>query len=262
MALQSQNDGVASGQQQPSSTWGEFNNLMFVIQQALGKLSTSTLVRVEACTNNGALSPIGFVDITPLVNQMDGQSTPTPHTTIYNVPYFRLQGGTNAVIIDPVPGDIGMACFASRDITKIKSTRKQGNPGSMRQFSMADALYVGGMLNGAPTQYVQFSATGIKLHSPNAVILDAPDVQILADTVVINATTSTTVTTPEFIVNGTSVLNGPITQTGGGSAEFSGDLHMTGTLTSDEDVIANGTSLHSHHHGNVQSGSDNTGPPV
>jgi hypothetical protein len=184
-------DGIPSGQLKPQSTWGEVNNLNFMIQQALGKLQTSTLVRVESCTNSGGLSPVGFVDVTPLVNQLDGQGNPTPHVTIYNVPYFRAQGGANAIIIDPQPGDIGMACFASRDITKIKSTKRQGNPGSFRQYSFADGLYVGGMLNGTPTQYVQFSTAGIRIHSPVQVKLDAPEVLIVADDVAITSTTLT-----------------------------------------------------------------------
>lgn len=189
-------NGIPSGQLKPSSTWGEFNNIAFMVHQALSKMQTATLVRVESCTNAGALSPVGFVDVTPLVNQLDGQGNPTPHVTIHNVPYLRLQGGANGIIMDPQKGDIGVCVFASRDISKIKATKKQGNPGSFRQYSFSDGMYLGGMLNGTPTQYVQFSAAGIKIHSPVAVVLDAPDIQLNAATVEINGTTSTTVTTP------------------------------------------------------------------
>ena len=257
MASQSPDaNGVTSGQQKPQSTWGEFNNLAFMVQQALAKMQTATLVRIESCTNSGGLSPVGFVDVTPLVNQLDGQGNPTPHVTIYNLPYFRLQGGANGVIIDPQKGDIGVAVFASRDISQVKATRKQGNPGSHRQYSFADGMYLGGMLNGTPTQYIQFSAAGIRIHSPTQVKLDAPDVLIEAQTVEINASTSTTVTTPTFTVNGNSVLNGTVQQTGGGAANFSG------TITADVDVVANGTSLHNHKHGGVTPGGGQTGVPV
>src|SRR3990172_3773568 len=201
-------NGIPSGQLKPSSTWGEFNNIAFMVQQALSKMQTATLVRVESCTNAGALSSVGLVDVTPLVNQLDGQGNPTPHVTIHNIPYLRLQGGANGIIMDPQKGDIGVCVFASRDISKIKATKKQGNPGSFRQYSFSDGMYLGGMLNGTPTQYVQFSAAGIKIHSPVAVVLDAPDIQLNAATVEINGTTSTTVTTPTFTVNGNTVLNG------------------------------------------------------
>ena len=247
---------IPDGALLPSSTWGEFNNMAFMVQQALAKMQTATLVRIESCTNAGGLSPVGYVDVTPLVNQLDGQGNPTPHVTIYNVPYFRLQGGANGVIIDPVAGDIGVCVFASRDISKVKSTKKQANPGSFRQYSFSDGMYLGGMLNGTPTQYVQFSAAGIKIHSPTAVVLEAPDVQILAQTVEINASASATVTTPTFTVNGATVLNGTVSQAGGGAATFSG------SMTVDGDVTAQGTSVHNHVHGGVQPGGGTTGAPV
>lgn len=243
-------NGIPSGQLKPQSTWGEFNNIAFMVQQALGKMQTATLVRIESCTNSGGLSPAGYVDVTPLVNQLDGQGNPTPHVTVYNLPYFRLQGGANGIIIDPQKGDIGVAVFASRDISQVKTTKKQGNPGSHRQYSFADGMYLGGMLNGTPTQYIQFSAAGIRIHSPTQVKIDAPDVLIEAQTVEINASTSTTVTTPIFTVNGATTLNGTVQQTGGGSATFSGD------------VTADGVSLHNHVHGGVVPGGGNTGAPV
>lgn len=230
--------------------------MAFFVQQTLAKVQTVTLVKVEACTNNGGLSPVGFVDVTPLVNQIDGEGNPMPHETIYNVPYMRLQGGTNAIICDPAIGDIGLCGFASRDISKVKATKKKANPGSRRQFSYSDGLYIGGMLNGTPSQWIQFNSSGIKIHSPAAVILDAPDVQIQAQTVEINGTTSTTITTPTFTVNGATVLNGGISQTGGGAATFSGSMTVTG------DVTANGTSVHTHKHGGVTAGAAQTGTPV
>lgn len=262
MDSQSSSNGIPSGMQRPNTPWGEYNNIAFAIQQALAKLQTSTLVRVEACTNNGGLSPVGFVDVTPLVNQLDSAGNPTPHVAIHNVPYFRLQGGANAVIIDPQPGDIGMACFASRDLSKVKSTKRQANPGSQRRFSFSDALYVGGMLNGAPTQYVQFSAAGVKIHSPVEVRLDAPNVQIECQTLVANASTSVTITTPTFTVNGNSELRGTLSQTGGGAATISGTLDVTGNIKSNADVKAGSISLNSHVHGGVQPGSGSTGGPV
>lgn len=165
---------IPLGQERASSTWGDYNQQLFVIGQEIAKLQTSTLVRVVSCTNDGGLSPVGYVDVVPLVNQIDGAGIGKPHTTIFNVPYFRMQGGANAVIIDPKEGDIGMCAFASRDITKVKRTRAAANPGSLRRYSFADAMYMGGFLNGAPTQYVQFSDDGIKLVSPVAVDIVSP----------------------------------------------------------------------------------------
>ena len=208
MDSQSVNNGLAK----PTTIWGEFNNIAFLVQQALLKMQTAMLVRIESCTNNGGLDPVGFVDVTPLVNQIDGQGNATPHVTIYNVPYLRIQGGTSAIILDPKAGDIGVCVFASRDITKVKSTKKQANPGSWRQYSFSDGLYLGGMLNGTPEQYIQFNATGV------------------------------TITAPSVTINANVQVNGAIVATG--------------------NVTGQGTSLHTHKHGGVQSGGDQTGVPV
>lgn len=243
MGSQSSDDNeIALGPLKPTSTYGDFNNMAFLVQQALSKMQTATLVRIENCTNSGELSPVGFVDVTPLVNQVDGNGNPTPHVTIYNIPYFRLQGGANAIIIDPQKGDIGVCVFASRDISKVKSTKKQANPGSFRQYSFSDGMYLGGMLNGTPTQYVQFSAAGIRIHSPVLVKLDAPDIQLSAATVEIAGTSSTTITTPTFTVNGNTVMNGTLDTTG--------------------NITGNGIGLNTHHHTGVQTGGGNTGGPI
>jgi hypothetical protein len=92
---------------------------------------------------------------------------PIPHDVIHNLPYFRLQGGTNAVIVDPDVGDKGFAVFCSRDISAVKRTKAIANPGSSRRFNWADGLYVGGVLNGTPANYVEVSPSGITVSRSN-----------------------------------------------------------------------------------------------
>jgi hypothetical protein len=144
-----------------------------MIQQMLANVQTAALVQVRACSNDEGISPAGTVDVQILVNQIDGQGHPTPHVTMYGLPYLRVQGGANAVIIDPQIGDIGIAVFASRDITNVKSTKAQANPGSYRMHDFSDGMYLGGILNGIPTQYVQLSSSGISIVSPAAVTIKA-----------------------------------------------------------------------------------------
>lgn len=169
------------GQTRQTTTEGEYNQMQFVISQQIAKLQTSLPVRVDA-VQGGGLAPVGFVTITVLVNQLSGDDKPYPGATISNVPYMRLQGGANAVIIDPKPGDIGMACFASRDITAVKNARRAAPPGSKRRYNFSDAMYVGGILNGAPTQYIQFTDGGIVIHSPSSVKVEAPIIEAVATT--------------------------------------------------------------------------------
>lgn len=191
MGSQSQNNGVPTGGLTPWSVWGRYNNINFAIQQAIGRMQTATLVRIESCTNDGDLSPVGFVDVTPLVNQIDANGNPTPHVTIYNLPYLRMQGGTNAIILDPVVGDIGVAVFASRDISKVKTTQGQANPGSFRQYDFADGLYLGGMLNAVPEQYIRFNSEGVEIVSPNKITLNAPDIALIGDVTISQSLTVT-----------------------------------------------------------------------
>src|SRR6185503_3914263 len=156
----------------------DYTKLVFVFNQLLRGLATATVVRVEACTNDGGLAPVGFVDVTPLVNQVDGAGQPTPHDVVYGIPYQRVQGGANAVIIDPEPGDLGIAVFASRDISAVKTAKAPANPGSARTFDYADGMYIGGILNAVPQQYIRFSEDGIELVSPTKVRLQAPVIEL------------------------------------------------------------------------------------
>jgi hypothetical protein len=186
------------GQQNPGTSASEYNALAFVVGQLLQKMQTVTLVRVVAVSNDGGVSPVGTVDVQPLVNQMSGDRKPTPHGTVYGVPYFRLQGGTDAVILDPKVGDMGMCAFASRDISAVKVAKAPANPGSFRMYDWADGLYFGGLLNGAPTQYVRFYAGGVDVVSPGVVTIQAPTVAVEGD----------------LTVSGTVVANGDVTGAG------------------------------------------------
>lgn len=216
-----------AGMLQPSTLWGVYNNLRFVIQQALANVQTATVVKVVTCSNDGGLSPVGTVDVQILLNQITGQMVSTPHVTMYGLPYLRIQGGANAVIIDPQPGDIGIAVFASRDITNVKNTKSQANPGSFRMHDFADGMYLGGLLNGAPSQYVQFGLGGISIVSPTSITIQAPSI----------------------------VLEGSVAQSGG-------NVTMTQNLTVTGGVSGDGKSLQSHVHGGVTVGSGETGVPV
>src|SRR5512139_7424 len=114
----------------PTISATEYNALTFLIRQLLSKVNTATLVQVKAVTNSGGVAAVGTVDVHPLINQQDASGNAIPHGTLYGLPYSRLQGGTNAVILDPQVGDIGIAIFASRDISAAKATKGENNPGS------------------------------------------------------------------------------------------------------------------------------------
>lgn len=176
------------GQAAPQVESSDYNTTVFLIQQGILKVQTMTLVRVLACTNAGGVSPSGTVDVQPLVNQMTGNRLSIPHKPLYKMPYQRVTGGTNAVIMDPVAGDIGLAIFASRDISGVKTAKGQANPGSFRTFNYADGIYIAGVLNGTPVQYVRFTPAGIELVSPTEVTIQAPTITLDGDVNISGAT--------------------------------------------------------------------------
>ncbi len=215
-----------------------YNAVSFIAQMLINGMATATLVRVMAVTNNGDLSPVGLVDIQPLINQIDGFGKAIPHSIIHNCPYFRLQGGANAVVLDPQVGDTGVAIFSDKDMSKVIANQVSNggaasspdNPDSGRRFSFSDGLYLGGFLNGTPTQTVQFSSAGITLTSPTSVIINAP----------------------------TIILNGAVTATSTMNVATSVVSPLVSGTTN---VLFGGKSAASHTHGGVQVGGGNTGAP-
>lgn len=163
---------VGYGQQQPEDSGDPFNAISFLVRQLIAQMSTMKLVQVKAVHSDGAVAAAGTVDVLPLVNQIDGNNNGTPHGTVYGIPWFRLQGGLNAVICDPQVDDIGYVVVSDRDISNVKSTKAQANPGSFRKFDLADGIYVGGCLMGTPEQYVLFTSDGIKIADKNGNVLE------------------------------------------------------------------------------------------
>ena len=145
-------------QSRPNTGNDPYNILQFAITQMLNGINVATLVKVVAVDVAGPTSVVGTVDVQVLVQQVDGAGTPIPSDTIYEVPFFRLQGGANAVIINPTPGDVGFAVFADRDISGVQANGTPNPPGSRRRFDLADAIYIGGWCsNITPAQYIQFA---------------------------------------------------------------------------------------------------------
>lgn len=190
-----------------STPGSDYAAWQFMMTQTLARVRTAALVMVESVTTSGGVNPAGYVDVRPLVAQVDGLGKTTPHGIIHNLPYVRIQGGTNAFILDPEKGDIGIAVFCDRDSSSAKETKGHAPPGSRRRFSMADGVYFGGLLNAAPSRYVRVSGSGIVIHAPDAVIIEAPSVTV-------NASTSATVTAPTTTINGNTVMNGNLSVSG------------------------------------------------
>lgn len=161
------------GQMVPTDTASQLAIISFVVRQMMARLDTMKLVQVKAVHGGGgAIAAAGTVDVLPLVNQVDGNFNATPHGIVYGLPWWRLQGGNSGLICDPVAGDIGYVMCADRDSSAVVRTKQQSNPGTRRKHNIADGIYVGGLLNGPPTQYIVFTSQGIKIVDINGNVLE------------------------------------------------------------------------------------------
>ena len=99
-------ENTVKGQKKPNTAGSEYNALQFMIKQAIGgQVHTAIPVKVQAVDGL-------FVDVLPLVSSVDGYGESVEPTTLFHLPVFRYHAGVAAVIVDPVPGDIGLAVFA------------------------------------------------------------------------------------------------------------------------------------------------------
>ena len=161
----------------PEQTMGGAAQDMYIINSLISQIHTMMPVKVLAVSVPAdTLAPIGRCEVLPLVQQIDGSNNTYSMGKIINVPYLRVQGGANAVIIDPQVGDIGLCGFCERDISIVKRTGDVAAPDNLRKYDINSAVYMFSMMSGTPTQYIHFKSNEIHIKSPNKIILDAPEV--------------------------------------------------------------------------------------
>nr|WP_268747254.1 Gp138 family membrane-puncturing spike protein [Photorhabdus aegyptia] len=185
------------------------------------------------------------VDVKPMVHNMTGTGRKIENGIIYNVPVFRLQRGNSAVIMNPVVGDIGLIAICDRDISSVRATKAPTLPGSKRTHNYSDAIYLGGVLNAEPQQYVEFVDNQVNIVSPNKINVVAPTTEM-------TSSNSITMNSPSII------LNGAVIQGGGGNG---GNAIFGSTVTAKGEITRNGVKLSSHVHGGVESGGSKTNSP-
>ncbi|HGG8717271.1 TPA: Gp138 family membrane-puncturing spike protein [Enterobacter asburiae] len=225
----------------PQDTATDANSQQFLMHQFLMGKSFITLAIVTSVNESGEI-----VSVKPMVEGFTGGGDLIPNSAIHGVPVWRLQRGASAVIMPPVEGDIGLIAICDRDITAVKKTKQSALPGSNRTHSYSDAIYLGGVLNSEPSQYVKFANDGIDIVSPLVV-------QVNGNTVIVNAEDKISLNAP--IIE----ANGQLTQ---GSGSFGGNATFGGTITATGEVTGNGIHLSTHKHGGVETGGGQTSTPT
>ena len=154
---------------------GGVNEAKSNIMSVASQMHTGELVEVVGVDASG-LNPVGYVSVKPLTLRNNADDNTVELGVIHNVPYFRIQGGKNAVIIDPEIGDIGFCGFSSRDTSLVKRNRTYAGQNVYRVSDLSDAFYFGGWSKHTPEQYVQFTETQVIIKAKEKIILDAPEV--------------------------------------------------------------------------------------
>ena len=223
-------DTARTSNRKLNSASSPYNAISFVIENAVkGMVNTAIPVRVDSCTKPGTGGAAGYVSCTPLVTPMSSDNKSYAPVSLPQLPFFRLQCGKAALVLDPKPGDIGLAIFAQQDCSTVQQSASDPvQPGSFRSFDMADGFYVGGFLNGAPTGYIELTDDGGKIN--------------------VKCSTSVNVTAPTVNITGNVVIKG--------------NVSITGTMTATGDISGSGLTMATHRHTGVDTGGGTSGTAV
>lgn len=233
-------NGAVQGIANQNTNTSSFNALEFMVRQMLmTSLETSKVVKVVAVESGGSEAVSGYVDVVPLVASMDALGNTIDPATIYHLPYGRLQGGVAALVIDPIPGDIGIAVFCKEDSSNvIAGTSSPQQPGSFRNFDQADGFYIPAFLNKVPKVFIElFQNEKIVIHGQGGVTINSQA------GLTVNASSG-------VILNAAS------------GATVNGDLKVNGSIKATQNISSGKNDLDDHRHGGVESGGSTTSIPI
>ncbi|CNH96282.1 bacteriophage (baseplate assembly) protein [Yersinia frederiksenii] len=215
-----------------SAQASDAESFSYAFERLMSGLFFIELVKVKEIRGE---APNLVVDVLPLVSRTDRTGSMIPNSKIYNVPVFRLQRGNSAIIMNPIVGDIGMIAVCDRDSSVARANFSQSVPGSSRTHSKSDALYLGGFLNGQPTQFIEFADGALNITSPNPVNITCSKATIVAP-------------------DGVEII-APL-------AHFSGDIKADGNITDNAETqgaslksLRDNYDVHRHPVSGVQAGS-------
>lgn len=211
--------------QPPSSNTSDAEAFAFNFHRLLSSNYFVELVKVTAVHGE---EPNIHVDMLPLLTKVDPTGAMIETSVIYDSPVFRLQRGASALVMTPVVGDIGLALICDGDTTIVRANREPSVPGGRRRHSRSDAIYLGGVLNGQPSEYIQFLGSEIKVITPGKLTVSAPS--------------GTTFNTPDAHFTGNVTAAGNITDN-------------SGSQSASLKALRDAYDAHKHPVPNVQSGS-------
>ena len=244
----SQNSGEFTGS-------SEYNVLDFVIRSIVcGLVNTAIPVRVDKVERPAEGGGAGYLSATPLIKMRSAKGDALDVVSIPKLRWFRLQHGTAAIIVDPKPGDIGLAVFAQQDVSALNGGSEPLQPGSFRCYSISDGFYFGGFWGQKPTTFIRIEDNGqVTVTAPQSVVVNSINVTV-------NASGSTKIDSPSVTITGDTTIEKTLTVrelisgTGGMTVSGGSGASVTGNLITTGDVTAGGISLQNHVHDCPQGG--------
>jgi len=158
-----------------SAQTSDAESLQYIFKKLL---SGAFFIELVTVLEMRGVAPNLVVDVMPLVTRTDPSGAIIDNSPIYNIPVFRLQRGSSAIIMNPVPGDIGMIAICDRDNSLARENRKQSVPATKRSHSKSDALYLGGFLNSEPSQYIEFADNKLNIVAPFGINVTTPEMYV------------------------------------------------------------------------------------
>jgi len=152
-----------------------------LIRTLIKDIRTAIPVEVIAVhPGTGSPPSSGTVDVQPLVQTVDGSGRLWSLGVTYGARFSRIQSGSTAFVLDPSPGDIGLATVCDRDISSVIASGGLAGPGSSRTHDISDLVYQFSIYNSAEiTQYILANASGITLLSPNTITIKGGQINLV-----------------------------------------------------------------------------------
>ncbi len=156
----------------------EYNALNFIITSII----KSTVNTCYAVTVTKVDTDNQKVTVKPLIAQIDADNNKIELPEIFEIPYFRYSAGRTAVKLDPVAGDIGVLIIFKSDSNNIKTgDNSQILPNTFLNYPLYSGVYIGGMLNNEPKNYIEIKDDNITINANKSVIINCQNAEVNAD---------------------------------------------------------------------------------
>lgn len=230
-------DTTRTSNRRLNSGASEYNAISFMVENMIkGMVNTAIPVRVDSCTKPGPGGAAGYVSATPLVMQRGADGKSLQPVSLPQLPFYRVQAGTAAVVLDPQPGDVGLAVFSQQDASNIEAGKTDPvQAGSFRAFDMSDGFFVSCHYGKTPTVYVELEQDkGITLKTPSNEITIDKD----GGNVNVKAQAKITLEAPTIELKGALMMGNSAGSGTGDTMKITGNLDVTGTIDTNGSVTA------------------------